>query len=182
MPEADPTTTSSISKPSRWRRYRRDAVFVVAIVLGMHWVQTRHVPDGAAPAFSAPAATGGQLSLAEWRERHPDGPVGVYFWADWCGICAAQQASMDGVQADWPVLTVAMQSGDQAAVANYLAAKDLAWATAVDADGSIAARYGLRGVPAFVVLDREGLIRSVSVGYTTAWGIRARLWWAGLFG
>jgi thiol-disulfide isomerase/thioredoxin len=106
----------------------------------------------------------------------------VYFWADWCGICSAQQASMDGVQADWPVLTVAMQSGDQAAVANYLAAKDLAWATAVDADGSIAARYGLRGVPAFVVLDREGLIRSVAVGYTTAWGIRARLWWAGLFG
>ena len=127
MSEADSTTTSSISKPSRWRRYRRDAVFVVAIVLGMHWVQTRHVPDGAAPAFSAPAATGGQLSLAEWRERHPDGPVGVYFWADWCGICSAQQASMDGVQADWPVLTVAMQSGDQAAVANYLAAKDLGW-------------------------------------------------------
>jgi predicted DsbA family dithiol-disulfide isomerase len=75
-----------------------------------------------------------------------------------------------------------MQSGDAAAVAQVLAARGLDWTTAVDADGRIAGRYGLRGVPAFVVLDREGRIRSVSVGYTTEWGIRARLWWAGLTG
>ena len=180
MSEADSTTTSSISKPSRWRRYRRDAVFVVAIVLGMHWVQTRHVPDGAAPAFSAPAASGGQLSLAEWRERHPDGPVGVYFWADWCPICTAQQGTIDGVQADYPVLTVAMQSGGAAAVTSVLAERGLDWTTAIDADGRIAQAYGLRGVPAFVIVDPAGRIRSVSLGYTTGWGLRVRLWWAGL--
>lgn len=178
----DPGHSPSPRKASRWRRYARDLAFVVAIVLGMHWVQTRHVPEGEAPSFLAPTAAGGQISLAEWRARHAEGPVGVYFWADWCGICSAQQGSMDDVQADWPVLTVAMQSGDATAVSEVLAARGLTWTTAVDADGRIAASYGLRGVPAFVVLDRAGQIRSVTVGYTTEWGIRARLWWAGWVG
>jgi peroxiredoxin len=182
MSEPDPAAAAVSAKPPRWRRYARDLAFVVAIVLGMHWVQTRHVPDGEAPPFVAPSAAGGELSLAEWRSAHAAGPVGLYFWADWCGICTAQQGSMDDVQADWPVLTVAMQSGDAAAVSQVLTARGLDWNTAVDADGRIAARYGLRGVPAFVVLDREGRIRSVSVGYTTEWGIRARLWGAGLMG
>ena len=36
------------------------------------------------------------------------------------------------------------------------------------------------GVPAFVIVDPAGAIRSVSLGYTTGWGLRARLRWAGL--
>ena len=39
-----------------------------------------------------------------------------YFWADWCPICTAQQGTIDGVQADHLVLTVAMQSGGAAEV------------------------------------------------------------------
>lgn len=176
------STPPAPPEPPRKRRYVQDLAFIAAIVLGMHLLQTRHVPDGAAPAFAAPSAAGGRISLAEWRARHAQGPVGLYFWADWCVVCAAQQGAVEAVQADWPVLTVAMQSGDEASVAKVLAAKGVDWTTAVDADGRIAARYGLHGVPAFVVLDRDGRIRSATVGYTSEWGIRARLWWAGLLG
>ena len=63
--------------------------------------------------------------------------------------------------------------------------RDRTWSWAefearIDADGRIAQTYGLRGVPAFVIVDPAGQIRSVSLGYTTGWGLRARLWWAGL--
>ena len=125
------------------------------------------------------AADGRALSLAEWRAAHPGQAVGVYFWAEWCPICTAQEGTIDGVQADYPVLTVAMQSGDAAAVNKVLAERGLDWTTAIDADGRIAQTYGLRGVPAFVIVDPAGQIRSVSLGYTTGWGLRTRLWWAG---
>ena len=39
-------------------------------------------------------------------------------------------------------------------------------------------QYGFRGVPAFVVIDPSGEIRSISLGYTSEIGLRLRLWWA----
>jgi len=91
-----------------------------------------------------------------------------------------QEGSVDALRAHWPVFTVAMQSGDATTVAKALRVRGLDWPTAVDPDGSIAARYGLHGVPALVVVDARGEIRSVMVGYTTSPGMRLRMWWAGL--
>lgn len=169
-------------KPPRWRRWAVEIGIFVAVFFAIQAWMARDVPAGPAPDFATVAADGRALSLAEWRAAHPGRAVGVYFWAEWCPICTAQQGTIDGVQADYPVLTVAMQSGDAPAVSDVLAGRGLAWTTAIDADGRIAQAYGLRGVPGFVVLDPAGAIRSVSLGYTTGWGLRARLWWAGVSG
>lgn len=169
---------ASVRKPSRWRRWAVEIGIFVAVFFAIQAWMARDVPRGAAPDFATVAADGRALGLAGWRAAHPGKAVGVYFWADWCPICTAQEGTIDGVQADHPVLTVAMRSGDAAAVARVLAERGLAWTTAVDADGRIAQAYGLRGVPAFVVVDPSGAIRSVALGYATGWGLRARLWWA----
>ncbi len=155
---------------------------VMVVFFALQWWQARDVPRGPAPSFSAPMADGRGGSLAEWRATHPGETVGVYFWADWCPICKAQEGSVDALRADWPVLTVAMQSGNAAAVAKILRERGLDWPTAIDADGSIAARYGLHGVPALVVVNSRGEVRSVMIGYTTTLGMRLRLWWATLSG
>ncbi|WP_413788418.1 protein disulfide oxidoreductase [Thauera sp.] len=177
---AEPPAEKPARTASRWRRWTVEiAIFVVIFFAIQAWM-ARDVPAGPAPDFATIAADGSSLSLADWRAAHSGKAVGVYFWADWCPICTAQQGTIDGVQADYPVLTVAMQSGDAAAVAGVLAERELDWTTAIDADGRIAQMYGLRGVPAFVIVGPAGEIRSVSLGYTTGWGLRARLWWAGL--
>ena len=173
-------TAEPARKPPRWRRWAIEIGIFVAVFFAIQAGMARDVPAGAAPDFATVGADGRALSLAEWRAAHPGEAVGVYFWADWCPICTAQQGTIDGVQADYPVLTVAMQSGDAAAVAGVLVERGLDWTTAIDADGRIAQAYGLRGVPAFVIVGPAGEIRSVSLGYTTGWGLRARLWWAGL--
>ena len=173
-------TAEPARKPPRWRRWAIEIAIFVAVFFAIQAWMARDVPAGPAPDFTTVAADGRALKLAEWRAAHPGEAVGVYFWADWCPICTAQQGTIDGVQADCPVLTVAMQSGDAAAVNKVLAERGLDYKTAIDADGRIAQTYGLRGVPAFVIVDPAGQIRSVSLGYTTGWGLRARLWWAGL--
>ncbi len=177
---AECETAEPAREPPRWRRWVVEIGIFVAIFFAIQAWMARDVPAGAAPDFATIAANGRALSLSEWRAAHPGQAVGVYFWADWCPICTAQQGTIDAVQADYPVLTVAMQSGVAAAVASVLAERGLDWTTAIDADGRIAQAYGLRGVPAFVIVDPAGTIRSVSLGYTTGWGLRARLWWAGL--
>ena len=179
MPAPAPHPSAPARRP-RWQRWLIDAALIALVFAAVQLWQTRHVPSGPAPAFAGPLAAGGQGSLAAWRAAHAGGPVAVYFWADWCPICTAQQGSVSGLAEDWPVLTVAMQSGSPADVAGVLAERGLAWPTVVDADGAISARYGLAGVPALAVIDADGQLRSVAVGYTTALGMHLRLWWARL--
>jgi thiol-disulfide isomerase/thioredoxin len=178
QPADPPSAPTPAPRPQRrrWPRLAAEIGIVVLAVLAIQWWQARDVPQGPAPEFTAPMADGGIGSLAGWRAAHPGRTVGIYFWADWCPICRAQQGSVDALRADWPVLTVAMQSGDAAAVAKVLRERGLDWPAVIDADGRIAARYGLHGVPALVVVDGRGEIRSVTVGYTTGPGMRLRLW------
>lgn len=171
-----------LQKSRRWLQWAAEIGLVVSVLFAFQWWQARDVPEGQAPAFTAPLADGGTISLAEFGAAHPGRTVAIYFWADWCPICKAQQSGVEALRGDWPVLTVAMQSGAAAAVAKVLQERGLDWPTAVDQDGSIAARYGLHGVPAFVVVDGRGEMRSVTVGYTTMLGMRLRLWWAALPG
>ncbi len=49
-----------------------------------------------------------------------------------------------------------------------------------DADGSLSNAWGVHAVPASFIIAPDGKIRFVEVGYTTAWGIRLRLWLAGM--
>ncbi len=179
MSAPDPHPPKPVER-HRWLRWALDAALIVLVIVAVQLWQTRHVPFGAAPDFAGPLATGGAMGLAAWRADHPGRPVAVYFWADWCPICKAQQGSVASLAGDWPVLIVAMQSGPPAEVARVLAERGLAWPTVVDESGAIASRYGLAGVPALAVIDADGRLRTVAVGYTTALGMRARLWWASL--
>jgi thiol-disulfide isomerase/thioredoxin len=174
------SSTAPLQKSRRWMRWGAEIGLVILFLFVLQWWQARDVPHGAAPSFTALMAGGRSVSLDEWRATHPGKTVGVYFWADWCPICKAQEGSVDALRADWPVLTVAMHSGDTAAVSKVLRERGLDWPTAIDADGGIASRYGLHGVPALVVVDGRGEIHSVMVGYTTALGMRLRLWRAAL--
>jgi thiol-disulfide isomerase/thioredoxin len=164
-----------------WRAHALTLTAAVGIVLGVNAWQTRLVPSGPAPDFQAPlaGAVGAQdVTLDSWRAQHAGRAVALHVWAEWCPICRAEESSINAVQRDWPVLTVAMRSGEQSQVARVLQQRQLPWLAAVDADGSLSARYGIRAVPAFIVLDAQGRIRHASVGYTTSLGMRARLWLA----
>jgi len=164
-----------------WRSHALTLLVMLAVVLGVNAWQTRRIPDGTAPAFSAPLAgapAGTLISLDEWRARHPGRAVALHVWAEWCPICRMEEGSVTAVQADWPVLTIAMRSGEAAQVARVLDQRQLHWSAAVDTSGSLSARYGLQAVPAFIVLDAQGNIRHAAVGYTTEPGMRVRLWLA----
>jgi len=164
-----------------WRAHASTLAVLVVAVLALNAWQTRDLPAGPAPDFQAPlvgAIDTEAITLEAWRAQHPGRAVALHFWAEWCGICRAEEGSISDLQQDWPVLTIAMRSGDAAQVARVMAQRDLHWLAAVDADGRLTARYGFKAVPAFVVLDAKGRIRHASVGYTPELGMRLRLWLA----
>lgn len=175
-----------------WRQHLTTLLMAaLALALVGTW-RTWHVPQGLAPDVPLPAvrwAADGQgfeklpeLTLATWRQGLPRRFAGcamaVHVWAEWCPYCKVEESSVSDVAADWPVLTVAYRSGSAPVVQQVLTKRALPWTALVDERGEWMARYGLNVVPAWVVLTPDGHIHSVTTGYTTQAGMRARLWWA----
>jgi len=163
---------------SRWRRWRARLAFValmLAVYLGVSWWQHRGLISGPAPALAAPLLDGSRFNLSAYGDR----PALVYFWGSWCPVCRLEQDAVAALAADRPVVTVAMQSGSDAELSAWLREQQLDFPVINDPDGTLAARWGVRAVPAFFVVDRNGVIRFREVGYTSGAGLRLRLWLAG---
>lgn len=165
-----------------WRSHLQTLAWVFLIFLGVHLWQSRDVPEGPAPALDAPmlAAYTDASRLQQWLAHHRGQAVAVHFWASWCPVCKASEDNITRLMGGWPIVTVAMQSGDAAAVQGHLQQAALPWPTALDPDGSLARAWGVQAVPATVFLDREGRMASASMGYTSTLGLWARLWWVRL--
>jgi peroxiredoxin len=162
--------------PRRLLRFGGELVLLLALLLAVEAFLTRDAARGPAPALTATLSDGRTFDLAQLRGA----PALVYFWGSWCPVCRAEQGTMDALVRDVPLLTVALQSGTSPEVNHYLAQHGLHWPTVADEQGDIARQWGVSGVPAMFVLDGAGEIRFVTRGYTTGWGLRLRLWWAGL--
>ena len=159
---------------------------MVVVFLGVQAWQTRGVPD------TLPADTRVQLlrgdgsthdmNLAEavslMRSAFGDRPVALYLWAEWCPICRMEEGTVTALGRDWPVLTVAMQSGPATAVTQVQRQRGLPWVTLVDPQGRLTSELGFSSVPAFVVVDTQGRLRTPTVGFTSGIGMRLRLWWS----
>ena len=162
----------------RWLRWTLDIAIVLAIVFAVQAWRTRDVPDEVITNFSFVTQHGELSSFEAWRQNQPEGAVAIYFWADWCPICRTIEGTLERLAKDWPLLSVAMQSGPPEAVAKVLSERGLDWDTAVDPDGRLSAAFGIRGVPTVLIIDRDNRIRFAEVGLSSGPGLRIRLWWA----
>lgn len=159
----------------RWRQVTLEILIFLLIFMAIRaWMQ-RDLPTGLAPALQGVTLGGQVIDLATLGQGRP---VLVHFWATWCPICKLEQRSIDALSADYPVITIATQSGDAQAVQAFLQEQQLHFPVLLDEEGKLLQQFGLHGVPASFVIDPHGKIAFREVGYTTGWGLRARLWLA----
>lgn len=170
--------TTTGSEPSRWRRWLIEASIFVVVLTSIQLWQLRDAARGLAPEISAEMVDGRHFNLSEWRATHPDSALLLYFWAEWCPVCKTTAGTVSNIAADWPVTTIAVQSGDAAAVARHMQAAGNNWPTVNDPQGELLRQYGLPGTPSFAILSPDGEIHFVAMGYTSEIGLRLRLWWA----
>ena len=156
-------------------RWARDLGILALLLLALHWWQTRTAASGAAPPLAGQLLSGELVSLADYRGQ----PLLVHFWATWCPICRLEQDAIDALARDHVVLTVATNSGTAAELLSYVQNQGLDFPVLLDEAGDLARLWRVEGVPASFIIDPDGQIAYVSVGYTTGLGLRARLWLAG---
>ncbi|MGO3857720.1 MAG: protein disulfide oxidoreductase [Neisseriaceae bacterium] len=160
------------TKLGRWlKSVLKWALLFVLISTAVDWYRRPVQPEP--QAYHLRNLAGQSFSLAE---RSQTEPIVLYFWGTWCPICTLTSPNMQQlVDAGIPVISVAMQSGDDATVAEYLAEKGYAFETVNDADGALSSLWGVKVTPT-VVIVYQGKMQASVTGYTSYWGMRARLW------
>lgn len=171
----------SPTKPPLRRRLLRwslEALVLLAIILALRaW----HAPEMASetlPQLAGQTLAGQTVDTTALAGR---GFI-VHVWGSWCPVCTMELSGIAGLAEDVPLVSIAWRSGDDAAVRAFLAEEGVTLDVLNDPDGRLVAPLGVKGVPLHLVVDGTGRIRFVETGYTTPWGLRARLWWAETFG
>ncbi|MDX1346287.1 MAG: protein disulfide oxidoreductase [Sedimenticolaceae bacterium] len=167
-------------KPRKKRpiwRYLLEALVIIALIFAINSWRTRDAVSGPAPELSGTMLNGESYQLP----AKPGEPLLVYFWASWCPVCKLQDGNIATLSEEFPVITVAMSSGTDEEIREYLEQEGLELAVINDDTGEISNRWGVKGVPTTFVIDGDGEVRFVEVGYTTTPGLWVRRWLAEVF-
>lgn len=101
-------------------------------------------------------------------------PVILYFWGSWCGICRHTSPHIQSLhRSGYPVVSIAVQSGDDAQVLAYLHAHQWDFPVINDPHGQIQEAFSLSAVPTAAFVE-NGKIRLSTSGFSSVWGLKLR--------
>jgi peroxiredoxin len=121
-----------------------------------------------APRFKVKSVTGATLDLERLRLQ---GPVLIDFWATWCKPCIAALPEIESLHRRFGPrgLTVIGVSVD--GPRNFLKVRPFAqrlglgYPIALDEDGSLQERFGVRAIPTTVLISSDGRLLRVTQGW-----------------
>ena len=107
-------------------------------------------------------------------------PILLHFWASWCPTCKAEAQNIETISKNFHVLTIALKSGSNEEIKEYLQSRNLSFKTVNDNSGKITQKYSVSVFPTTIIYDKDGNELFSEVGYTTTIGLWLRMWIAGL--
>jgi cytochrome c biogenesis protein CcmG, thiol:disulfide interchange protein DsbE len=163
-------------EPARVRRLggkRGLAALLLAlgVLLGACTADAPQVQTGMpAPAFVVEHLDRSSVRFPEDLRGHA---TVVHFWADWCPNCRDEMHALETVYRDHRdlglrVLAVNVGQSRPAVAAGLLRVIDISYDVLLDPDSTVAARYGVIGLPTTVLVDRRGVVHARIVGEADA--------------
>ncbi|MGK0601424.1 protein disulfide oxidoreductase [Yokenella regensburgei] len=163
---------------SKLRRWMRELVVLLLLAMAAMWGMDQLRKPVLPADFSGmpmQTLTGSQVDLAALSA---DRPLLLYIWATWCGICRYTTPAVDVMAEQGAnVMTLAMRSGDDQELTRYLQKRQLSMPVINDARGNLARQWQVGVTPTLVVISK-GKVVTATTGWTSAWGMKLRLWWA----
>ncbi|HIP19060.1 MAG TPA: redoxin domain-containing protein [Sulfurovum sp.] len=102
-------------------------------------------------------------------------PLVIHFWATWCKVCKLEAQNIETLSKKYEVLTIAVNSGEDAKIQAYMKERELTFNVFNDVDSSWAKKFKVEVFPTTFIYDRQGELKFTEVGYTTTAGLLARL-------
>jgi len=119
---------------------------------------------GPAPEITLKNLQGQEMRLSELRGKI----VLLNFWATWCKPCKdempAMQASYDKLRDQGLVVLAVNELEDTEKVIEHVQKHGHTFPVVMDHDNVVANRYGVVGLPASFIVDRQGIVREKIFG------------------
>lgn len=117
-----------------------------------------------APEIMLTTVDGKAFRLSELRGR----PVILNFWATWCTPCVEEVATLQACSTRYSqeIVIVGINADEpRNDVLDFIDEHALTFTMLLDPDSRIQNLYEIRGFPTTFIIDREGIIRAVHIGY-----------------
>lgn len=161
-------------RTSRLKKWSKELglmmIVVVAISLLMDRYYSADMPDGDAPPIVATALSGETIDVIK---ASLEKPVIVYFWATWCGACRWVSPTINYFADQHTVVSVALSSGQDERVRQYMQAKQYQFSVLNDSTGHISRDWNIAVTPTIVII-KDGKIKSIATGITSPVGLWLR--------
>jgi thiol-disulfide isomerase/thioredoxin len=118
------------------------------------------------PSFTMTDTNGKRHTNASLRGK----VVLLDFWASWCGPCKAASPIMQRLHERFAkdglvVVGANVEPDDSVADIKGYASKNGYTYTFTHSNQALSRQLGVRGIPAFVFVDRKGVVREVAIGF-----------------
>lgn len=162
-----------------WFKNLATVIIFLAVYIALRPFFQGDVIQGQAPQMQLKSINGQSIDLQELTAVGK--PVLIHIWATWCPICNFSRDGIDEIAADYPVISIATQSQDTESLLKFVEKHQMNPSIIInDLDGKWMQAFGAKAVPADFIVNPDGEIEFVEVGYTTNLGLRIRLWLASL--
>ena len=104
-----------------------------------------------------------------------DKPIMIHFWAIWCPTCRTEAPNIQTVSQKYEVLSVAVKSGNNEKLREYMQKNGLNFRVLNDKTGKWAKEFKIKAFPTTFIYNKKHHLEFSEVGYTTTLGLLGRM-------
>ncbi|PKG37257.1 protein disulfide oxidoreductase [Psychromonas sp. Urea-02u-13] len=166
-------------KPVRKAKYwlKEGLKFIVIITLfslAVDYWRSQDMPKQAIPPLVTTTIKGDWVDIEKMSH---EAPVLLYFWATWCPVCEFVSPSVDWLSSDHQVVSIAITSGEDERLNQFMKHKEYNFSVINDDKGAISQQWGVTATPSIFIV-KNGEVSSITTGATTPMGLWLRLLFA----
>ncbi len=127
-----------------------------------------------------PALQARMLSGEEFDSLHvkTDKPILIHFWATWCPTCKMENSTIDALSKKFTVITIAVNSGNDADLTAFLKEKNFNFKVINDTDATLAKALHVSVFPTTFIYEKGGNLAFSEVGYSSYFTLYLKLLYA----